>query len=158
MKNEKQKTTFKNSKSGFAILYSVLIASILLSIGLAIFNITIKELLFSSLGKESQLAFYAADTGVECALYWDFASIEGAFSTSSSSSIECANTIIPNMGGQGYGYTNQFTLNLTPESYCTEVSVTKFESPAETVIEARGYNICDGNSSRRVERAIKVTY
>ena len=34
-------------KKGFALLYSVLIASVLLAIGLAIFNITIKELLIN---------------------------------------------------------------------------------------------------------------
>lgn len=151
--NKKQK---RIQKTGFAILYSVLVSSILLAIGLAIFNITIKELLFSSLGRESQFAFYSADTGIECALYWDFTS--NAFATSTSSSIECAGIIIPNMGGNGYDVPSIFTLNLSPEPYCSIVSVTKKESPFKTIIESRGYNTCDTNNPRRVERAIRATY
>lgn len=146
----------RQRRAGFAILYSVLISSILLAIGLAIFNITIKELLFSSLGRDSQFAFYAADTGTECALYWDF--VNDAFSTSSVTSIECADTIIPDMGGNGYGVPNVFTIDLAPEPYCTIVSVTKLDNPRRTFIEARGYNTCDTANPRRVERAIRVTY
>lgn len=164
-KTQKYKDTFfstifsfslRRRSAGFAILYSVLVSSIILTIGLAIFNLTIKELLFSSLGRESQFAFYAADTGAECALYWDF--VGDAFATSSSSSIECANTIIPDMGGNGYGVPSVFTLNLAPEPYCAIVSVTKVESPSKTKIESRGYNTCNENNPRRVERAIRVTY
>lgn len=153
---ETKKYSSSKAKKGFALLYSVLIASILLAIGLAIFNITIKELLLSSLGRDSQFAFYAADTGAECALYWDFKG--NAFATSSSSSIECAGQIIEEMGGEGYGIPSVFTLDLSPEPYCSVVSVTKYELPIRTVIESRGYNTCDTTNPRRVERAIRVTY
>jgi hypothetical protein len=44
---------------------------LLLSLGLAIFNIIIKELIISSTIRDSQIAFSAADAGAECALYWD---------------------------------------------------------------------------------------
>jgi len=54
------------------MLFAVLVSSVLISIGISIFNITVKELTLSSSGRESQFAFYAADTGMECALYWDF--------------------------------------------------------------------------------------
>ncbi|MEK7134342.1 MAG: pilus assembly PilX N-terminal domain-containing protein [Patescibacteria group bacterium] len=56
---------------GFVLPLAVLLAGILLSIGLAIFSITLKELTLSSSGRESQIAFFAADAGTECALYWD---------------------------------------------------------------------------------------
>ncbi len=56
---------------GFTLFYAVLISSLLLAIGLAIFNITFKEVILSSGARESANAFYAADTGLECALYWD---------------------------------------------------------------------------------------
>lgn len=151
MKNKNQ-----NSKLGFAILYAVLVASLLLSIGLAIFNLTIKELLLSSLGRDSQFAFYAADTGAECALYWDFE--EDAFATSTTSTINCGGVDIPNMGGGGYGVPSIFTIDFSPEPYCTTVSVTKYTAPVRTVVEARGYNTCDTANPRRVERAIRATY
>jgi hypothetical protein len=57
--------------AGFTLFYAVLVASLLLAIGLAIFNITFKEVVLSSGARESANAFYAADTGLECALYWD---------------------------------------------------------------------------------------
>jgi Tfp pilus assembly protein PilX len=56
---------------GFTLFYAVLVSSLLLAIGVAIFNITFKELILSSGARESVNAFYAADTGLECALYWD---------------------------------------------------------------------------------------
>ena len=56
---------------GFTLFYAVLVTSLLLSLGLAVFNITIKELVLSSDARESQSAFYAADTALECALFWD---------------------------------------------------------------------------------------
>lgn len=53
------------------MFYAVLTASLLLAIGIAIFNITYKEFILSSGARESANAFYAADTGLECALFWD---------------------------------------------------------------------------------------
>lgn len=80
---------FKNLQSdnrGFALLFAVLTSSVLLSIGASIFNLTLKELVLSSSGRESQFAFYAADTGVECALYWDTTpALQYMFATSTDS-------------------------------------------------------------------------
>lgn len=153
------KSQFKNKKTGFAILYSVLIASILLSIGLAIFNLTIKELLLSSLGRDSQFAFYAADTGAECAFYWDFHG--DAFSTSTpAESINCGDEdrVITSVSLGGGVYERVFQMDFSPEPYCIIVSVTKYDVPVKTVVESRGYNTCDSANPRRVERAIRATY
>ncbi len=46
-------------------------ASLLLTIGLSIFRIALKELAISTATRQSIHAFYAADSGRECALYWD---------------------------------------------------------------------------------------
>ena len=51
---------------GFTLLLSLLVISVILSVGLGVSNIMIKELKLSGLGRESQVAFYAADAGVEC--------------------------------------------------------------------------------------------
>jgi Tfp pilus assembly protein PilX len=59
------------SSRGFTLLYAVLISSILLAIGIAIFEITVRELKLSSITRESGFAFFAADSGIECGLYWD---------------------------------------------------------------------------------------
>ena len=152
---------------GFTLLYAVLMSSLLLTIGLGIFNITIKELLLSSAGRESQFAFYAADTGAECALYWDFKF--DSFATSTDSEIKCGGVTMGGIvegtpyhdtccGGAGPNVRSEFTLDFAPEPYCVTVYVTKFEGPDRTTIESRGYNTCDPGNPRRVERTILVEY
>lgn len=58
------------TSKGFALLFSVLVASLLLTIGLSIFRIALKELAISTASRQSIHAFYAADSGWECAKYW----------------------------------------------------------------------------------------
>lgn len=57
---------------GFTLLLAALVSSVVLAVGAAIFSIAQKQLMLSSTGRDSQFAFYAADTIAECALYWDF--------------------------------------------------------------------------------------
>lgn len=81
IQNLKSKKSFLNFKPcaldflrtrGFTLFYAMLISSLLLAVGLAIFNITYKEFLLTTGVRESENAFYAADSALECALYWDF--------------------------------------------------------------------------------------
>lgn len=60
-----------DSQRGFTLLVSILVIGIVLAIGLSILNITLKEYLLSGIARESAIAFYAADAGMECAFYWD---------------------------------------------------------------------------------------
>lgn len=60
-----------NDKKGFALLFSVLVSVMVLAVGASIINIALKQVILSGAGRESQFAFYAANTGLECALYWD---------------------------------------------------------------------------------------
>lgn len=60
----------KNDK-GFTLLFAVLVSIMVLAVGTSIINISLKQVILSSSGRESQFAFYAANTGMECALYWD---------------------------------------------------------------------------------------
>ncbi len=72
IKTKKQNKTFHvlKSTSGFAMLYAVLVSSLLLAIGISIFNISIKELNIATSERDSQLAFYASDSAIECADDW----------------------------------------------------------------------------------------
>lgn len=56
---------------GFTILLAALVSSLVLSLGLSIVVIVRKSITLSSIGRDSQLSFYSADSGAECALYWD---------------------------------------------------------------------------------------
>ena len=58
-------------KGGFALLFSVLVSSLLLTMGLSVLNISLKELAISTASKQSIHAYYAADSGREYAIYLD---------------------------------------------------------------------------------------
>jgi len=60
-----------NNKKGFTLLFAVLVSVMVLAVGTSMINIAVKQTILSGSGRESQFAFYAANTGVECALYWD---------------------------------------------------------------------------------------
>ncbi len=62
----------KFNKKGFVILIALVVSSLLLSIGIFIQNVAYKELLLSNSNKNTQIAFSAADTAIECALYQEF--------------------------------------------------------------------------------------
>ncbi|HVM73897.1 MAG TPA: hypothetical protein VMU13_03425 [Candidatus Paceibacterota bacterium] len=68
----KQQARLTGRQAGFTLLLAALIAAIVLSFATAIFDIAQKQVTLASLSQQSQYAFYAADTGSECALYWDF--------------------------------------------------------------------------------------
>jgi hypothetical protein len=141
------------NEKGITLLIAVLTVGLLLSISLSIFNIAMKELIISSSGKDSHIAFYAADTGIECALYWDY---RGAFFEESEGSIVCGDY---NSAGDPnyhpYEGRWQFTINLPNSTACALVSISKIEG--ETRIESRGHNTCMP-STRRTERGIRVKY
>ena len=154
---------FLKEKKGFTLLMSVLVASLVLSIGLGIFSLILRQFILTSSSKESFYAFYAADTVIECALYWDVN--QGAFATSStsgypSSGVVCAgqdiavnNWVVTYPSG---GAKTTFDLSFPPQSHCARVIVTK--TPISSTIESRGYNTCSTASSRRVERGIRASY
>ena len=157
-------------EKGFTMFYAVLVASLLLAVGVAIANISYKELILSSTSKESQQAFYAADMGVECVLLHEFGVLGGSpfprDDTESFTGLTCANT--PAVLESGYpilssdAATTTFTLdfNTTGIDKCVTVEVAKWRTPAgkrRTKIDARGYNTCDTLNLRRVERGLRAT-
>jgi len=60
----------KHHNSGFVLLYAVLVSGIILSVGLSLMNLITKQITLSSIGRNSQFAYYAADAGKRCAFYW----------------------------------------------------------------------------------------
>ncbi len=150
------------SECGFAIIFAVLIGSIFLFLGIFIAHVSFKEIILSSAGKQSETAFFAADTGTECALYWDFR-VGGTFPKSSSESVRspitCNGTSVPVAleASTATAATSTFTLNFSPKG-CVLVKVGKTVS-GSTVIESRGRNECtSGVNPSRVERALRVRY
>lgn len=61
----------KIQNNGFVMAFSLLLSSIVLALAFGIFNLLLKQINLTSSARDSQIAFYAADAGMECALYWD---------------------------------------------------------------------------------------
>ncbi len=59
------------TKKGFTLFVAVLVAALVLAIGFSIGNIALKQLMIAGSGGGSLVAFYAADSAIECATYWD---------------------------------------------------------------------------------------
>ncbi len=58
------------NKSGFALLITLIVVSVVVSVGLTLLDLTIKQLKLAGGSKDSEIAFHAANAGVECARYW----------------------------------------------------------------------------------------
>ncbi len=171
---------------GIALLMAVIITTTLMLVSFALSHISLKELLLSHAGQESQVAFYAADTGIECALFWDTKNPDdelglSAFATSTASTIRCNRNIIsatsddvpsiPNPtptlvgGGGNANATSTFHILIdgpgATDGPCAIVRVGKHYVSAdriETTVESRGYNTCTVEDPRRIERALRVVY
>lgn len=166
--NSKPHTPYLN-KDGYLLLLAVVLASIVLSIGLGVANIVNKGIILASSGRLSQLAFYAADGGIECALYWDRSHIgfpTSIFSTSTLSTppangVVCVSEDIATTwtvsGQTSTAAKTTFDLGF-PNGTCSTVSVSKTGSGVTTVIESLGYNTCSTENPRRIERAVRVKY
>lgn len=147
---------------GFTLFIAMVVMGVLLLIAAGIINLAIRQTLISASARESKYAFYAADTGIECILYWDVQNPSGisAFSTSTGSIIYC-NKDANNPSNEwvvGGSYTSVInSITFLPDPYCAIVTVTK-NLTGGTKIESLGYNTCDTSSSRRVERAVRVIY
>lgn len=160
----------KNKNRGFTLLVAIVTTSLLLIVSFAVVNVALKQLIISSSNQESQYSYYNAESGIECAVYWDIKNPSGisAFATDTApSTISCngANvTEVTQIGGGGDARaTSTFKIqNLSPKG-CVIVNVAKVPTPAAsyglTRIEAYGYNIdCSGTSLRKFERGINIIY
>lgn len=163
---------------GFTVLFSVLIASIVLVIGLSILDLTLKQLLLAGVVRDSEEAFQAATAGIECALYHD--SVNDSFDVDppqgGAVSINCFN-ISANSGGAALSGEEQlFEFDLSDR--CARISVYKFfdagsdvsmsplssrTCPANrecTVVRVRGYNNACGSLTAEgtVERELSASF
>lgn len=160
----------KNTKKGFTLFTAVLFSSMLLVIGLSLVAFALKQTLISSIGRESQFAFYAADSGIECTLYWDL--VNNIFPTSTDSILPSGSTC--NGSPLVFSFTQTLSSATTTFAFslssnrCVAVTIGKNldnDGFINTLVESRGYNAalvsgstCNPTSFRSVERALRLRY
>lgn len=149
----------KNQK-GFVLLMVILLISVILIIGLGVFDIIVREILISSLGRESLKAFYTSDSAADCVRYWH-KQVPSAFIPGSPFTIQCNGIDISGAMTSGTPSISQNDIEVNFDSgSCALVRIRINIPPANrTIIESRGYNIgCAEESARKVERGVRITY
>lgn len=187
------------TQSGFTLLFAVLVSTLIVSISATIISIALRQTILSGTNRESQYAFYAANTALDCANYWDtknlgdgnvvvFPAPDTTDAPIPSNSPIVASTICAGVNiitGDGHddlevGWVQDITSvesvttfelqikdranisGVEPYEYCADVTVRKTIDPSTkivtTQIEAKGYNTCDENHPRRVERSLIQQY
>jgi hypothetical protein len=160
----------QKQSSGFVLLFAVTLSAILLSIALGVSNITFRELRFSTNARDTNDAFFAADTGLECAEFYD-KSTSHIFEEGGGTSIKCIGnhdiTVTRGFEGDSNAFFWSFTLSglNSGGQGCANVTVDKRWVTdgyhTYTVVTSDGYNNGDSTctpTSNRVEREIKSEY
>lgn len=163
----KQKTFILNKISGFAMLYTIILITIISTLSFGAASLSFKQRQLSRLALDSQNALYVADSGLECALSYYY---EG-FNINSyvlPPVIDCLSPFL-NISSQPENLTldslstslYEFPPTYPKENPCFEIEVdvdTSVTPNITTAIRSKGYNICDPNDSRRVERILQVVF
>jgi Tfp pilus assembly protein PilX len=188
MKNFFPKQLKMTQQKGYTLLFAVLVTSIVLGVSISILSISRKEFILSASARESQFAFYAADSGLECAAYHDLDSGLLSFDGTSTEqfSITCGEQttlVTPTYTGdenQPSAAHYEFNLLIGTNLSCAIVTVDKgytyetvpvgdqtiVTTSATTTILSKGYNIgwnttessCTASSTKKVERALRLTH
>ncbi len=162
----------RGQEAGFTLLLAALIASIVLSLGTSIYTIAVKQVQLSTLGRDSQFAFYTADTGAECALYWDVRYSAFATTTTGVSPTCDGKSITVSNSGATFPYSDEFQVDLFVNGdgvtgtsddlgYCADVRITKNNTNPHTVIHADGYSVNCASidaSARALQRSVELQY
>lgn len=149
----------KNEK-GFVALFTVLIAVVVLSMAIGIANIAFKQILLASSATEADKAFYAADSGVECALLFEIGNVDYPSTVTCGDYVNAPVTSSPSQNGE----MNIFEINYTlpsGEQTCALVEVLIEPSPFNSItIESFGENraCTETPGNKTVQRAIRVRY
>ncbi|MES3031743.1 MAG: pilus assembly PilX N-terminal domain-containing protein [Patescibacteria group bacterium] len=160
MKSKNLRKIKKNR--GFVILFAVTISAILLAVALGVGNIAIRELKFSTSAKDTNDAFFAADTGIECALANDKSSGSSFVSSGGQNNVQClGESITPSESGSVWSFVLSGLGG--SEQGCAKVEVNKTDSTT-TIVTSKGYNIgaddptCASSNPNRVERELRTIY
>ena len=182
-KEKINKNLREHNNRAFAVLFAILLASFLITLGISIFSISMREVQINASARDSKVAFYAADSAYDCAMYWDVKNgvfpecfnddcskvsinenVE-SYKSEFSADIKCndsSSTLNFSKNNNAYSASgNIFMASSTASSSYANIAITKTYKSFNlghlwiTTIEADGYNtIIPG---RRVEQTINET-
>jgi hypothetical protein len=176
-----------STKSGYTLLFAVLISVLVLGVAVFISGTARKQYILSSTALDSMYSFYAADSGIECV------AASGVPSSTVPITINCnGQQVILAASPSSSWSTNPstgpfsdqfigapiseatFNIGFYPPSTsisltgCANIKIDTYKNTSggySAIVQSRGYNICkmidftpDVSSPRTVERALQVHY
>jgi len=160
-------------KKGFALLVAVIFTSVILSLGLALASLGYKQAVLASSALQSQYAFYAADSALECALYADQQQDLFSYATYNANAqplLTCdgtnANTQVLSSCYNEGACPSQLVITervpLDNGTHCADITIYKPASTGANEIFSQGYNVAcsavGGTSGRFVARGLEAHY
>lgn len=148
---------------GFALLFSVVVISVVVITTLAVSSLVRRGLELTTIGERSMEAFYAADAGLECALYWDIHERgRNMFPRNNSGvigDIECLGSgAVRNKSAINVGSRRIYSFDIRQSggNVCATVEVEI--DGLNTIARSRGYNTCNSRDPERIERGLHAEY
>jgi Tfp pilus assembly protein PilX len=116
--------------NGFALLLTLIVVTVLILIGLTLLDATTKQVRLSTNARDSEIAFHAANAGMECARYWrrhESVKMEkgqpispGCFSASPLTNV--STQITAGVVGDGAVYKYDYSFTWAANSRCSQIT------------------------------------
>lgn len=147
-----KQSKFQSNQKGFALLMTLIVVGVIISIGLSILDLSIKQTRLATTARDSEIAFHAANAGMECAQYLRrIASSSMETGADVSDSIDCFGEseenynnekIVDGVVGDGNVYKYEFDITWGGESRCSVITAVVANATLETGAEV-GLQISD---------------
>jgi Tfp pilus assembly protein PilV len=141
---------YKKQQSGFALLITILVLGVVVAVTLAIVELSLKQLKLSVDSTDSEIAFHAANAGLECARYvrriesdnieiGDDITIEcfgSADTVAREGSLGFVTTALGAATGQVYRYKHTIEWGTAPAIRCTSLDIITIVATTSVTIGA----------------------
>lgn len=137
-------TFFIKNSSGFVLLFSIVVSSIIFFIGIGVYSIATKELAMSELTENSQRSIFIADAGLECGTRYYFPILN-----QNQTPIECFDqSVNVNLeSATRASFWLYFEGSDTDYRYNSCAKVTMEKEGEQYTIFSQGFNACERNGS-----------
>jgi Tfp pilus assembly protein PilX len=123
---------------GFALLMSLVVVTVVISIGVSVLDLSTKQIRLTTNAKDSEVAFHAANAGMECARYvrrdraWDMergnAIVPTCFGVSASSNTYTE--ISAGVTGDGEVFKYDYSFSWSGDTRCSQITTLVASSTA----------------------------
>jgi Tfp pilus assembly protein PilX len=148
------------NQKGFAMLFTILLVSLILSIAISISNLTLKQAILSGLAKDSGIAFYQADAAVECGLQQTVSLDKFPLNTTvnnAPATFACGDTLMTLDATKSFTDYFMYKTNQTNNQPCFSIIFDKANADGLSRVTGSGFNVCT-QTPRQVERTLEAKY